>query len=115
MIDRDNEAAFKVAGEIGYEYCLRVTGTVRKRIAANDKLRTGTVELVAATVEVLNAAKDPPFALHENPNEDMRMTYRHLDLRRPEMQQMMREAGYGSVNWIPYTFGIAGLYVGTRQ
>jgi len=90
VIDRDNEAAFKVAGEIGYEYCLRVTGTVRKRIAANDKLRTGTVELVAATVEVLNAAKDLPFALHENPNEDMRMTYRYLDLRRPEMQKIMR-------------------------
>ena len=90
VIDRDNEAAFKVAGEIGYEYCLRVTGMVRKRIAANDKLRTGTVELVAATVEVLNAAKDLPFALHENPNEDMRMTYRYLDLRRPEMQKIMR-------------------------
>ena len=90
VIDRDNEAAFKVAGEIGYEYCLRVTGTVRKRIAANDKLRTGTVELLAATVEVLNAAKDLPFALHENPNEDMRMTYRYLDLRRPEMQKIMR-------------------------
>ncbi|WP_250625054.1 aspartate--tRNA ligase [Pinirhizobacter soli] len=90
VIDRDNEAAFKVAGEIGYEYCIRVTGTVRKRIAANDKLRTGTVELVATTVEVLNAAKDLPFALHENPNEDMRMTYRYLDLRRPEMQKIMR-------------------------
>jgi aspartyl-tRNA synthetase len=90
VIDRDNEAAFKVAGEIGYEYCIRVSGTVRKRIAANDKLRTGTVELVAATVEVLNAAKDLPFALHESPNEDMRMTYRYLDLRRPEMQKIMR-------------------------
>jgi len=90
VIDRDNEAAFKLAGEIGYEYCIRVSGTVRKRIAANDKLRTGTVELVAATVEVLNAAKDLPFALHESPNEDMRMTYRYLDLRRPEMQKIMR-------------------------
>lgn len=90
VVDRDNEAAFKVAGDIGYEYCLRVTGTVRKRIAANDKLRTGTVELVAASVEVLNAAKDLPFALHESPNEDMRMTYRYLDLRRPEMQKIMR-------------------------
>ena len=90
VIDRDNEGAFKVAGEIGYEYCIRVSGTVRKRIAANDKLRTGTVELVAASVEVLNAAKDLPFALHESPNEDMRMTYRYLDLRRPEMQKIMR-------------------------
>ncbi|OOG59083.1 aspartate--tRNA ligase [Rhodanobacter sp. B05] len=91
VIERENASTFAVANEIGNEYCLRVTGTLRKRIAVNDKLRTGTVELVADTVEILNAAKDLPFALHENPNEDMRMTYRYLDLRRPEMQAMMRK------------------------
>ena len=91
VVDRDNAAAFAVAGEIGYEYCLRVTGTIRPRVSVNDKLKTGTIELLAETVEVLNAAKDLPFALHENPNEDMRMTYRYLDLRRPEMQAMMRK------------------------
>ena len=90
VVERDNVAAFAVAGEIGYEYCLRVTGTIRKRLSANDKLRTGTVELLAESVEILNEAKDLPFALHENPNEDMRMTYRYLDLRRPDMQKMMR-------------------------
>jgi len=91
VIERENAAAFAVANEIGNEYCLRVTGTLRRRIAVNDKLRTGTVELLADTVDILNAAKDLPFALHENPNEDMRMTYRYLDLRRPEMQAMMRK------------------------
>ncbi|WP_109124120.1 aspartate--tRNA ligase [Dyella sp. C11] len=90
VIERENADAFAVAGEVGNEYCLRVTGTIRKRLSVNDKLRTGTVELVADKVEILNAAKDLPFALHENPNEDMRMTYRYLDLRRPEMQKMMR-------------------------
>ncbi|WP_266168462.1 aspartate--tRNA ligase [Dyella subtropica] len=90
VVERENTGAFAVAGEIGYEYCLRVTGTIRKRLSVNDKLKTGTVELVADTVEILNAAKDLPFALHEHPNEDMRMTYRYLDLRRPEMQRMMR-------------------------
>ncbi len=91
VIERDNAAAFAVAGEIGNEYCLRVSGTVRARLAVNDKLKTGKVELLVDTVEVLNAARDLPFALHESPNEDMRMTYRYLDLRRPEMQQMMRK------------------------
>jgi aspartyl-tRNA synthetase len=91
VIERENAAAFAVANEIGNEYCLRVTGTIRPRVSVNDKLKTGTIELVADTVEVLNAAKDLPFALHENPNEDMRMTYRYLDLRRPEMQAMMRK------------------------
>ncbi|MHB1273036.1 MAG: aspartate--tRNA ligase [Rhodanobacter sp.] len=91
VIERDNAAAFATAGGIGNEYCLRVTGTLRKRLSVNDKLKTGTVELVADTVEILNAAKDLPFALHENPNEEMRLTYRYLDLRRPEMQQMVRK------------------------
>jgi aspartyl-tRNA synthetase len=91
VIERENTAAFAVAGEMGNEYCLRVTGTLRKRLSVNDKLKTGTVELLADVVEVLNAAKDLPFALHENPNEEMRLTYRYLDLRRPEMQQMMRK------------------------
>jgi len=90
VIERENADAFAVAGELGYEYCVRVTGSLRKRLSANDKLKTGTVELLAEQVEILNAAKDLPFALHENPNEDMRMTYRYLDLRRPEMQAMMR-------------------------
>jgi aspartyl-tRNA synthetase len=90
VVERENADAFAVAGEVGNEYCLKVTGTIRKRLSINDKLKTGTVELVADTVEVLNAAKDLPFAMHENPNEDLRMTYRYLDLRRPEMQTMMR-------------------------
>jgi aspartyl-tRNA synthetase len=91
VVERDNAEGFAVAGELGNEYCVRVTGTLRKRLSVNDKLRTGTVEVLADTVEILNAAKDLPFALHENPNEDMRMTYRYLDLRRPEMQAMMRK------------------------
>ncbi|MEO8746765.1 MAG: aspartate--tRNA ligase [Rhodanobacter sp.] len=91
VIERSNAEAFAVAGSIGNEYCLRVTGTVRERLAANDKLSTGRVELLAEQVEVLNSAKDLPFALHESPNEDMRMTYRYLDLRRPQMQQRMRK------------------------
>ena len=91
VIERANAEAFAAAGTIGNEYCLRVTGTVRERLAANDKIRTGRVELLAEHVEILNTAKDLPFALHENPNEDMRMTYRYLDLRRPLMQQRMRK------------------------
>ena len=91
VVERENAAGFAVANELGNEYCVRVTGTLRRRLSVNDKLKTGTVELLADTVEILNTAKDLPFALHENPNEDMRMTYRYLDLRRPEMQAMMRK------------------------
>jgi aspartyl-tRNA synthetase len=90
VVERENAAAFAVAGELGYEFVVRVSGQVRRRLSANDKLKTGTVELLADKVEILNAARDLPFALHESPNEDLRMTYRYLDLRRPEMQKMMR-------------------------
>ncbi|MGA7438810.1 MAG: aspartate--tRNA ligase [Luteibacter sp.] len=90
VIERENTDAFNVAGELGYEYVIKVTGQIRKRLSVNDKLKTGTIELLADKVEILNAARDLPFALHENPNEDMRMTYRYLDLRRPEMQKLMR-------------------------
>ncbi|KAF1004871.1 MAG: Aspartate--tRNA ligase [Luteibacter sp.] len=90
VIERENADAFAVAGELGYEYVVKVTGQIRKRLSVNDKLKTGTIELLADKVEILNAARDLPFALHETPNEDLRMTYRYLDLRRPDMQHMMR-------------------------
>ncbi len=90
VVDPDTESAFATAVEVGYEFCLRVKGTVRARVSVNDRMKTGRVEVLASEVEVLNAARDLPFALHEHPNEDMRLTYRYLDLRRPEMQRMMR-------------------------
>ncbi len=90
VIEKDNAAAFAAAGKLGYEDCIRVSGTLRKRLAANEKLKTGTVELLVETIEVLNEAKGLPFALHENPSEEMRLTYRYLDLRRAEMQHRLR-------------------------
>ncbi len=90
VVERENAEAFLVAGAVGYEYCLKVSGAIRRRLSANDKLKTGTVELLADRVEVLNAAKDLPFALHETTNEDLSLKYRYLDLRRPHMQRAMR-------------------------
>jgi len=90
VVDPDTAEAFATASGVSYEYCLRVTGSVRARVSVNDRMKTGRVEVLAREVEVLNAARDLPFALHENPNEDMRLTYRYLDLRRPEMQRMLR-------------------------
>ncbi|MGN6313346.1 MAG: aspartate--tRNA ligase [Rhodanobacteraceae bacterium] len=90
VADPDRADVFAIASRVGYEDCLRVTGTVRERVAPNDKIATGRYEVLAESIEVLNRARDLPFALHENPNEDLRMTYRYLDLRRPAMQKMMR-------------------------
>jgi aspartyl-tRNA synthetase len=90
VVDPDNAAAFRTSSEIGYEFCLRVSGKVRRRVSVNDRVKSGNVEVLAASIEVLNAARDLPFVLHETTNEDLRMKYRYLDLRRPDMQRMMR-------------------------
>ena len=91
VADPDHGELFAIASKVGYEDCLRVSGLVRERSNVNEKIATGRYEVLAEKIELLNPAKNLPFALHENPNEDMRMTYRYLDLRRPEMQQMMRK------------------------
>lgn len=85
-----NAQVLAAAAQVGYEDCLRITGIVRARHAVNDKIRTGKVEVVATKIELLNKAEPLPFHAHENPGEDIRLKYRYLDLRRPEMQQMMR-------------------------
>ena len=90
VVDSDMGALFDAAKALSVESCVRVTGTVRARQAVNDKIRSGKVEVLAASIEVLNKAEPLPFHAHENAGEETRLTYRYLDLRRPEMQQMMR-------------------------
>jgi aspartyl-tRNA synthetase len=85
-----NAEVVATAAKVGYEDCLRVTGTVRRRESVNNRIRTGQVEVVASAIEVLNKAEPLPFHAHENPGEDVRLRYRYLDLRTPRMQQMMR-------------------------
>jgi aspartyl-tRNA synthetase len=92
VVEPDQAAAFKNAVAVKYEYCLRVTGRVRARDAAvvNEKMATGRIEVFATEVEVLNAAAPLPFMLHETPNEETRLRYRYLDIRRPQMQRTLR-------------------------
>jgi aspartyl-tRNA synthetase len=90
LVESDQPELFAIAGALGAEDAVRVTGTVRARYAVNDKIRTGKVEIVPTAIEVLNKAEALPFHAHENPGEDVRLKYRYLDLRRPEMQQAMR-------------------------
>ena len=90
LVESDQPELFAAASALGAEDAVRVTGTVRARYAANDKIRTGKVEIVPTAIEVLNKAEPLPFHAHENPGEEVRLKYRYLDLRRPEMQTMMR-------------------------
>ena len=92
VIEPDNKNAFAAAEGVRYEFCLRITGKVRSRPATqvNDRLRTGKIEVLAATVEVLNAAAPLPFMLDDAAGEDARLRYRYLDIRRPDMQRKLR-------------------------
>ncbi len=92
VIDPDTPEAFKIAEEVRGEFVLKVVGKVRARPAGteNPNLPTGLVEVLTRQLEVLNPSLTPPFQLDdENINENVRLTYRYLDLRRPAMQANM--------------------------
>lgn len=74
------------------EYVIEVTGTVAAREQANDQLPTGAVELKVEELQVLNTAKTTPFEIKDGieANDDTRMRYRYLDLRRPEMLETFK-------------------------
>ena len=70
--------------EVGREWVLAVTGTVRLRSSVNEKIPTGQIEILADRMEVLNRADTPPFTIEDvsDGGDDLRMKYRYLDLRR---------------------------------
>ncbi|MDA8124511.1 MAG: aspartate--tRNA ligase [Deltaproteobacteria bacterium] len=86
-----NLACHEEAGRIRSEFVLAVKGLVRKRPAGmeNPELKTGEIEVLANELEILNEAKTPPFVLDGGAeiSENVRLKYRYLDLRRPEIQQ----------------------------
>lgn len=83
--------AHERAGDIKQEYVLKVTGRVEKRPpeTENPNMPTGDIEVLANSFEILNTSKPLPFQLDEDePNESLRLKYRYLDLRRPEIQKI---------------------------
>lgn len=85
------EDTFTTAEQIRNEYVIAVQGTVyaRPEEMYNEKLATGKVEIYADSIEVLNKSKTPPFSISDEieVDESVRLRYRYLDLRRPEMQK----------------------------
>ena len=81
---------FAKAGTLRSEYVVAVEGTVQKRSAAvNENLKTGDIEVIAISLRILSESQTPPFAIEENSQtkEDIRLKYRYLDLRRPDIQK----------------------------
>lgn len=81
-----------IAESIRSEFVIEVTGQVAAREQANDKLATGAVELNVTALSVLNTAKTTPFEIKDGieANDDTRLRYRYLDLRRPEMLENLK-------------------------
>ncbi len=95
VFDPDRPETFELAEQIRGEYVLRVKGRVRPRPEGteNEDLPTGAVEVLALELEVLNTSDTPPIQLDAHGNdvsEEVRLRYRYVDLRRPEMQDRLR-------------------------
>ena len=93
VCDPDNAATFASAEKIRSEFVVKVTGLVRSRPAGtvNANLISGEIEVLARSIEILNTSATPPFQMDdENLSEMVRLEYRYLDLRRPQMQKNLR-------------------------
>ena len=96
VFDPDTEEAFAIAEQVRSEFVLRVEGRVRERPQGtiNLDMVTGRVEVLGHALTVLNAAETPPFQLDEDDvNEETRLRYRYVDLRRPAMQERLLKRG----------------------
>ena len=87
-----SDEVMKTAESLRSEFVIEVTGKVAAREQANDKLATGSVELHVDSLTVLNTAKTTPFEIKDGieANDDTRLRYRYLDLRRPEMLENLK-------------------------
>ncbi|MBA8758857.1 aspartate--tRNA ligase [Staphylococcus schleiferi subsp. coagulans] len=90
-----SEEALKVAERIRSEYVVEITGTVTKRNpeTVNPKIKTGQIEVQAKSIEIINQSETPPFSINEdniNVDENIRLKYRYLDLRREKLAQTFK-------------------------
>ncbi len=93
VYDPDTEESFQTADRVRNEFVLRMSGKVRPRQdgAENPNMATGEIEVLGHELEILNPSATPPFQLDEysEAGEDIRLRYRYIDLRRPEMQKRL--------------------------
>jgi aspartyl-tRNA synthetase len=91
-IAADDAKNYALAKGLGREFVIQVSGAVRERENKNAQLSTGDIELVPTSIEVLNAAQTPPFLIEDDTDgaEELRLQYRYLDIRRPQLAERIR-------------------------
>ena len=87
--DKTEKVLFDKASTLHSEYVVMATGTVRIRSSKNSEIPTGDIEIEVKELKILGESQTPPFEILENSNagEDLRLKYRYLDLRRPDIQK----------------------------
>jgi len=99
--EESSKEAYEKADRLRGEFCIMVTGTVKRRESVNDSIPTGQVELIAKSLKILSESETPPIYIKENLDaaENIRMKYRYLDLRRPDMLNIfkIRSKAYMSI------------------
>ena len=87
--DNTDKAVFEKAVTLRSEFVAMATGTVRSRSSINTEIPTGEIEIEVGDLKILGLSETPPFEIlnNSNPNEELRLRYRYLDLRRPDIQQ----------------------------
>ncbi|EST58714.1 aspartate--tRNA ligase [Proteus hauseri] len=92
FFDPEQKEAFSQASELRNEFCIQVTGTVRARpdSQVNKNMATGEIELAAESLSIFNRSEPLPLDSNQTNTEERRLTYRYLDLRRPEMSERLK-------------------------
>ncbi len=91
MFDTDNKELCEKASKVRSEYVLAAKGVVAERSSVNKNMKTGEIEIQVTELRILDSSETPPFYIVENSDvkEELRLKYRYLDLRRPDMQRRL--------------------------
>lgn len=92
LVIKPEDAAYSLAETLRNEYVIKVNGIIKERESKNDKLATGSIEVIVNNLEILNTALETPFTITDDTTalEDTRLKYRYLDLRRSTLQNNLK-------------------------
>ena len=111
---RTDESIMETAKSLGREFVIKIEGTVVERETANPNIETGEIEVLVSSLNVLNAAKTPPFTIENETDggEELRMKYRYLDIRRKPVQNNLifrHKVSQMVRNYLSLTFSLPKL------